>query len=108
MWQRLVELWNRFTRESEEWEYFEYLRRHPDRAPFLEGKTKAELAQELHDWKMRSNEQALTISQLKAEIGMYKFNKLFFKSEHSQSPTELTIKATINSDGSIKLSHDYE
>lgn len=24
MWQQLIELWNRFTRKSEEWEYFEY------------------------------------------------------------------------------------
>jgi hypothetical protein len=105
---KIVKLWNRFTRESEEWEYFEYLRRHPDQALFLENKTKADLAKELHDWKMRSNEQALTISQLKAEIEVYKFNKLFFKPEHSQPPTELIIKATINSDGTIKLSHDYE
>lgn len=68
MWQRLVELWNRFTRESEEWEYFEYLRRHPDRTPFIEGKTKAELAQELHDWKVRSSEQAQTIMRLEYEL----------------------------------------
>ena len=61
---KLSNLWNRFTRESEDWEYFEYLRQHPDRTPFIEGKTKAELAQELHDWKMRSNEQARTINQL--------------------------------------------
>lgn len=68
MYQQLVELWNRLTRESEEWEYFEYLRKHPDRAQFLEGKTKAELAQELHDWKMRSSEQAQTIMRLESEI----------------------------------------
>lgn len=68
MWQRLVELWNRFICESEEWEYFEYLRRYPDRTPFIEGKTKAELAQELHDWKMRSSEQAQTIMRLESEI----------------------------------------
>ncbi|UQS95007.1 hypothetical protein Pam2_127 [Pseudanabaena phage Pam2] len=68
MWQQLVELWNRLTRESEEWEYFEYLRKHPDRAQFLEGKTKAELAQELNDWKVRSSEQAQTIMRLESEI----------------------------------------
>jgi len=65
---KLANLWNRFTRESEDWEYFEYLRRHPDRTPFIEGKTKAELAQELHDWKMRSSEQAQTIMKLESEI----------------------------------------
>lgn len=65
---KLTNLWNRLTRESEEWEYFEYLRQHPDRTPFIEGKTKVELAQELHDWKMRSSEQAQTIMRLESEI----------------------------------------
>ena len=69
---KLVELWNRFTRESEEWEYFEYLRRHPDRTPFIEGKTKAELAQELHDWKVRSSEQALTIIEQYSGLAAFK------------------------------------
>jgi len=61
---KLANLWNRFTRKSEEWEYFEYLRQHPDRTPFIEGKTKAELAQELHDWKMRSNQQAQSLETI--------------------------------------------
>lgn len=68
MWNQIANLWNRFTRESEEWEYFEYLRRYPDQTPFLAGKTKAELAQELHDWKIRSSEQAQTIMKLEAKI----------------------------------------
>ncbi len=68
---KLANLWNRFTRESEEWEYFEYLQRNPDQAPFLENKTKAELAKELHDWKMRSNEQAQTIIKLREEYSSY-------------------------------------
>jgi hypothetical protein len=59
---KLANLWNRFTRESEDWEYFKYLRQHPDRAPFIEGKTKVELAQELHDWKVHSSEQARSLN----------------------------------------------
>jgi hypothetical protein len=68
MWQKLVELWNRFTRESEEWEYFEYLRRYPDRTPFIEGKTKAELAQELYQWREYATQQSKTIATLNSEI----------------------------------------
>ncbi len=107
MWQKLVKLWNRFTRESEDWEYFKYLRRHPDQAPFLEGKTKAELAKELHDWKMRSNEQALTIIGLQGRLNCELSHRAVFGSGNTQEPKELIIKATIKPDGSVELRHDF-
>jgi hypothetical protein len=69
---KLSDLWNRFTRESEEWEYFEYLRRYPDRTPFIEGKTKAELAQELYQWREYATQQSKTIATLNSEIYILK------------------------------------
>lgn len=68
MWQKLTDWWKKFSCESEEWEYFKYLRRHPDRASFIEGKTKTQLAQELYDWKMRSSNQADEITALRGQI----------------------------------------
>ena len=106
MWQQLVELWNLLTLESEEWEYFGYLRKHPDQAQFLKGKTKAELAQELHDWKMRSSEQALTIIRLQGRINCELSHRAIFGSDSTQEPRELIIKATIKPDGSVELRHD--
>ena len=103
---KLANLWNRLTRESEEWEYFEYLRRYPDRTPFIEGKTKSELAQELHNWKMRSSEQALTIIGLQGKLNCELSRRLVFGSGSTQEPTEVIIKATIKPDGSVELRHD--
>jgi hypothetical protein len=104
---KLANLWNRFTSESEDWEYFKYIRRYPDRAPFLEGKTKAELAQELPDWKMRSSEQALTIIGLQGKLNCELSHKAVFGSGNTQEPTELIIKVTIKPDGSVELRHDF-
>ena len=64
MYQKLVDLWQRFTRESEEWEYFEYLRRYPDRLYGSRDKTKAKLAEELHQWRMRSDSQAQSLDMV--------------------------------------------
>lgn len=43
-------------------------------------KTKAELAQELHDWKVRSTEQAIT---MQAEVALWKNHAACLKEENS-------------------------
>lgn len=64
MWQRLKEWWQEANREPEYLEYYKYLRRYSERLEGSRGKTKAELAQELHDWKMRSSNQAQSLDMV--------------------------------------------
>ena len=83
MYQKLVDLWQRFTRESEEWEYFRYLQNHPDRCNFIKDMSKAELAEELHRWHLRSDLQAQSLHMVS-------------KLTHVQSDTINELRSQIN------------
>lgn len=54
--------------ESEEWEYLEWCTRFPERKPSAQAKTKAEIAQELYQWREYATQQSKTIATLNSEI----------------------------------------
>jgi hypothetical protein len=54
--------------ESEEWEYLEWCTIFPERKPSKNAKTKAQIAQELYQWREYATQQEKTIATLKSEI----------------------------------------